>query len=180
MTATGQDRPQGPRATGLQDTATVFATWSGKVIFGLAIQSLLAYVLLPEGRGSFAVCVVFAAALSTLFTPGSRQGHTVFRCCKARKRLGRFLRRPGHLPCRWPPRGRPGATVRQQQNDFLSAGRQTDLLPGPRPGSDHGLLERPGVSTRRTPALRPPRGVRPAAARHERPGATGSRLGREA
>ncbi len=56
----------------------MFATQAGKVVFGLAIQSLLAYTLLPEGRGSFAVCVVFATFLGVLFTPGAREGAQYF------------------------------------------------------------------------------------------------------
>ena len=60
----------------------VFATQVGKVIFGLATQSLMAYALLPEGRGSFAVCVVFASVLSVLFTPGARQGVQYFVAAK--------------------------------------------------------------------------------------------------
>ena len=72
------DSPLGPRTTGGQDAALVFATGVGTVIFGLAIQSLLAYTLLPEGRGSFALCVAFAGVLGVLFTPGAREGAKYF------------------------------------------------------------------------------------------------------
>ena len=78
MTPEEPDRPLGPRTTGGQDAAIVFATQAGNVIFGLAIQSLLAYTLLPEGRGSFALCVVFASVLGVLFTPGAREGAQYF------------------------------------------------------------------------------------------------------
>ena len=78
MTPEKPDRPGGPATTGGQDAAIVFATQVGTVIFGLAIQSLLAYTLLPEGRGSFALCVVFAGVLSALFTPGAQQGAQYF------------------------------------------------------------------------------------------------------
>ena len=78
MTPEDPDRPPGPRAPGVQDAAVVFATGVGRVVFGLAIQSLLAWTLLPEGRGSFAVCVVFASVLSVLFTPGARHGAQYF------------------------------------------------------------------------------------------------------
>ena len=78
MTRDEQDGPPGPRTTGGQDAAIVFATQVGKVIFGLAVQSLLAYMLLPEGRGSFALCVVLAGALGVLFTPGAHQGAQYF------------------------------------------------------------------------------------------------------
>ncbi len=78
MTPEESNRPLGPRTTGGQDTVIVFATQVGMVIFGLAIQSLLAYTLLPEGRGSFALCVVFASILGVLFTPGAQQGAQYF------------------------------------------------------------------------------------------------------
>ena len=78
MTPQEPDRPPGPRTTGGRDTAIVFATQAGRVVFGLAIQSLLAYTLLPEGRGSFALCVVFASVLGVLFTPGAREGAQYF------------------------------------------------------------------------------------------------------
>ena len=78
MTPLEPDRPAGPRTTGGQDATIVFATQAGRVVFGVAIQSLLAYTLLPQGRGSFAVCVVFAHVLAVLFTPGAREGAQYF------------------------------------------------------------------------------------------------------
>ena len=78
MTQQAPNEAHGPRTTGGRDAAIVFATQVGVVAFGLAIQSLLAYTLLPEGRGSFAVCVVFAAVLSALFSPGAQQGAQYF------------------------------------------------------------------------------------------------------
>ena len=78
MTPEESNKPLGPRTTGGQDAAIVFATGVGTVLFGLAIQSLLAYTLLPEGRGSFALCVVFASVLGVLFTPGAREGAQYF------------------------------------------------------------------------------------------------------
>ena len=78
MTPEEPDRPLGPRTTGGQDAAILSATRVGTVIFGLAIQSLLAYTLLSEGRGSFTLCVVFASVLGVLFTPGAREGAQYF------------------------------------------------------------------------------------------------------
>ena len=78
MTPEEPDGPLGRRTTGGQDAALVFATGVGTVVFGLAIQSLLAYTLLPEGRGSFALCVVFAGVLGVLFTPRAREGAQYF------------------------------------------------------------------------------------------------------
>ena len=78
MTPEESVRLPGPHTTGGRDAAIVLATGVGKVIFGLAIQSLLAYTLLVEGRGSFALCVVFASVLGVLFTPGAREGAQYF------------------------------------------------------------------------------------------------------
>ena len=63
MTPQEPDRPLGPRTTGGQDAAVVFATGVGKVI-------------LPKGRGSFALCVAFAGVCcrtreSDRFEPGA-------------------------------------------------------------------------------------------------------------
>ena len=78
MTRKEPNKPLDPRTTGGQDAAIVFATGVGTVIFGIAIQSLLAYTLLPEGRGSFALYVAFAGVLGVLFTPGAREGAQYF------------------------------------------------------------------------------------------------------
>lgn len=64
--------------TGGQDTVTAFLTRVGLVLFGLLIQGLLAYMLLPEGRGSYAVCLAFGTSLGLLFTPGAQQGTQYF------------------------------------------------------------------------------------------------------
>ncbi len=69
-----RNTPPGPDATGGQDAAVVFATRVGKVIFALATQAVLAHALLPQGRGSYALCVAFATALAALFTPGAQAG----------------------------------------------------------------------------------------------------------
>ena len=42
------------------------------------MQSLLAYALLPAGRGAYAVCIMFSALLGILFTPGSNTGAQYF------------------------------------------------------------------------------------------------------
>ena len=60
--------------TGGQDVATVFATQAGVIAFGLLIQSLLAHVLLPEGRGIYAVSIALSGVLAVLCTPGSNTG----------------------------------------------------------------------------------------------------------
>ena len=52
----------------------IFATKIGLVVLGLLIQAILAWVLLPEGRGSYAICILFGTTLGLLFTPGAQQG----------------------------------------------------------------------------------------------------------
>ena len=50
------------------------ATRVGLVCSGIAIQSLLAYALLPSGRGEFAICVLVSTLLGILFSPGADVG----------------------------------------------------------------------------------------------------------
>ena len=69
-----RDAPRGPERTGGQDVAIAFAARLGLAVFTLLIQGILAWLLLPEGRGSYAVCVVFGTVLGLLFTPGVEQG----------------------------------------------------------------------------------------------------------
>lgn len=57
-----------PSPTGGQDAALVFATQAWVTLAGLVCQSLLAYLLLPEGRGAYAVCVAFAHLLGISLT----------------------------------------------------------------------------------------------------------------
>lgn len=50
----------------------------GMLLSSVAMQSLLAYALLPAGRGSYAVCILFAAWLGILLTPGADAGAQYF------------------------------------------------------------------------------------------------------
>ena len=52
----------------------MFASRAGIYIAGLANQSLLAYLLLPEGRGSYAICVTFAYLISVAFVISADRG----------------------------------------------------------------------------------------------------------
>ena len=70
--------PREPDTTGGQDVAIAFATRIGLAVFTLLIQGMLAWLLLPEGRGGYAVCVVFGTVLGLLFTPGAEQGAQYF------------------------------------------------------------------------------------------------------
>ena len=64
--------------TGIEDVAVSIVTRVGLLFSGLAIQSLLAYVLLAAGRGAFAVCILFSALLGVLLTPGADAGAQYF------------------------------------------------------------------------------------------------------
>ena len=69
--------PSSP-ATGAEDVAVSMAKRVGQFASSLAMQSLLAYALLPAGRGAYAVCILFAAWLGILFTPGADAGAQYF------------------------------------------------------------------------------------------------------
>ena len=72
---TGSDRR--PR-TGGQDVAVVFASRAALILLNIAMQGVLAHLLLPDGRGSYAVCVAFATSLGLLCTPGAEEGAQQF------------------------------------------------------------------------------------------------------
>ncbi len=62
------------RAIGGRDAAVFFTTQCILLVLALLIQSILAYTLLPEGRGVYAVCTAFSALLLLIFTPGIMDG----------------------------------------------------------------------------------------------------------
>ncbi len=72
------DALEAPDTTGGQDASVMFATLGGMAALTLLIQGLLAYMLLPEGRGAYAVCLVFGTLLGLVFTPGAQQGAQYF------------------------------------------------------------------------------------------------------
>ena len=67
-----------PATTGVEDVVVNMATRVGILLSGVAIQSLLAYALLPAGRGEYAVCILFAALVAVLVTPGADAGSQYF------------------------------------------------------------------------------------------------------
>lgn len=73
-----KDTPIAPQTTGRQEVAVILATRMGLLVAGIAIQSLLAYTLLPEGRGSYAVCVMFSSLVGVLFSPGADRATQYF------------------------------------------------------------------------------------------------------
>ena len=71
--------PQGAGAnSGGRDVAVVFASRVGLLLLNLLVQGMLAHFLLPEGRGSYAVCLAFATSLGLLCTPGAEEGAQQF------------------------------------------------------------------------------------------------------
>jgi O-antigen/teichoic acid export membrane protein len=56
---------------GARDTAMAFGTRLAVFGTSVAIQSALAWLLGPEGRGAYAVCLLFATFLATVFTFGT-------------------------------------------------------------------------------------------------------------
>ncbi len=66
------------KTTGVEDVVVNIMTRVAILFSGTAIQSLLAYTLLPVGRGEFAVCVLFAGFLGVLLTPGADAGAQYF------------------------------------------------------------------------------------------------------
>ncbi len=70
--------PRRPNATGGREVVIIFATQTGRCASGLLLQSLLAYLLLPEGRGAYAVCISFASLLGVGVTFGADRGAQYF------------------------------------------------------------------------------------------------------
>ncbi len=56
----------------------MFLTLSSMAVMTILIQGMLAYMLLPEGRGAYAVCIVFGTLSGLIFTPGAQQGAQYF------------------------------------------------------------------------------------------------------
>lgn len=68
----------GSQAAGSQEVALSLAAQAWTLLGGLAGQSLLAYTLLPEGRGAYAVCMLFGNLMGLSFTPGAGRGSQYF------------------------------------------------------------------------------------------------------
>ena len=63
---------------GRQEVVILLATRILMLGFSVGTQSLLAYALLPEGRGAYALCVLFALLAGVATTPGSDRGSQYF------------------------------------------------------------------------------------------------------
>lgn len=76
---------------GAKDTAMALAGRVGVLVFSVAIQGALAWVLGPSGRGSYAVCLLFATLLATIFTFGVDRAGQYF-AASGRMSIGESLR----------------------------------------------------------------------------------------
>lgn len=70
-------RPE-PATTGRREVSVLLATRGMVLVLGVLTQSLLAYALLPEGRGAYAVCVLFGDLAGVMVTLGSGRGAQYF------------------------------------------------------------------------------------------------------
>ncbi len=64
----------GPASTGRQEVTVLLITRGIVLTLNVVTQSLLAYTLLPEGRGAYTVCVLFGSLAGALVTLGSGHG----------------------------------------------------------------------------------------------------------
>ncbi len=63
---------------GAREVALVFGTRLGVYGFGIVGQSLLAYLLLPAGRGEYAVCIAFGSVLGVISALSAANGGQYF------------------------------------------------------------------------------------------------------
>ncbi len=67
-----------PPAGGRQEVAILLGTHGMNLVLAILTQSLLAYALLPEGRGEYAVCVLFGELASLIMALGYNRGAQYF------------------------------------------------------------------------------------------------------
>ena len=67
-----------PQAAGQREAALVVVGQVVLLLGGVAAQSLLAYTLLPDGRGAYAVCLLFGTFLGLASTLGAERGSQYF------------------------------------------------------------------------------------------------------
>ncbi len=63
---------------GIRDFLATIISRGGSTVAGLAMQSLLAWQLGPEGRGEYAVCLVFSSLVTVIFCLGADWGANYF------------------------------------------------------------------------------------------------------
>lgn len=67
-----------PNTSGVEDSAIVFVTQILFIFMSLGTQSMLAWMLAPEGRGAYAVCIVFGTIFGVIFTFGTDRAAQYF------------------------------------------------------------------------------------------------------
>ena len=72
------DTLQEPRTTGGREVIVLLATSAVVLALAVVSQSLLAYTLLPEGRGAYAICVLFGSLAGIIAGPASDRGAQYF------------------------------------------------------------------------------------------------------
>lgn len=70
--------PGEPTAAGREEVAVLLATRGGVLALNILVQGLLAYALLPAGRGAYAVCVWFGGLAGALAALGSGRSAQYF------------------------------------------------------------------------------------------------------
>jgi len=65
-------------ASYLRDARTVFLANAASAMAGLLTQAVLAWFLLPAGRGEFAACILFATLLTLAFALGQEMANVYF------------------------------------------------------------------------------------------------------
>lgn len=74
MNAAGPPPNLAPNTTIEQEVIIQLLTRGVLLLVTLLTHSLLAYLLLTEGRGAYAICIVLGIMLGVLFTPGADRG----------------------------------------------------------------------------------------------------------
>lgn len=64
--------------SGVEESAIVLVTQVSFLFMSLAIQSMLAWMLAPEGRGAYAVCFLFGTIFGVIFTLGTDRASQYF------------------------------------------------------------------------------------------------------
>lgn len=73
--AAGPPQPDtSPNTTVEQEVIIQLLARAGLLLATLLTHSLLAYLLLTEGRGAYAICIVLGGMLGVIFTPGADRG----------------------------------------------------------------------------------------------------------
>lgn len=70
--------PPPQAASGKQEVAVLLATRGMVLALGVLTQGVLAYILMPEGRGAYAICVLFGDLSGVIISLGTARGSQYF------------------------------------------------------------------------------------------------------